>query len=396
MRWLITVLGIVFAVGALVAIKGARIGMLIGFGKQAEKDGPPPEAVATAVAEEQSWEGTLTSVGSVASAKGVALAADAAGVVTRISFESGETVKQGQVLVRARRERRARAARVGAGRAKDLADHHDRAHPCARRRREAIAQSQLDADEAQLRTATDRRRGPLRRRSRRKTDPRTVRRQARHPLGEPRAVPATRARPVTVLETIDAVYVDFSLPQQRLARHRGRACRCASPSRATDAPPLDGTIAADRPDRRRDDAHDQASRERPEQDGEPPPGHVRRRSSVVLPEKRDVRHRPRDRDRARAVRRLGLRHRGAQAETPGIAKTPDGKPVKVARQQFVARGRARAATSSPLLDGVKASEEVVTRRRLQAPQRRAGRGRQHEAARCRSSTPNPRQSLRPR
>ncbi|MBX3213674.1 MAG: hypothetical protein KF850_16670 [Labilithrix sp.] len=93
MRWVIAVTGVVVVIVLLVAVKGAQIGKLIGFGKQAEKDGPPPEAVSTAVAEEQEWEGTLTSVGSVASSKGVALAADAPGVVTRIHFESGATVK---------------------------------------------------------------------------------------------------------------------------------------------------------------------------------------------------------------------------------------------------------------------------------------------------------------
>jgi len=46
-------------------------------------------------------------------------------------------------------------------------------------------------------------------------------------------------------------------------------------------------------------------------------------------------------------------------ETPGIATTPDGKPVKVARQQFVRVGSARGDFVA-LLDGVKAKEEVVT------------------------------------
>ena len=99
MRWILTILGVVLVIGLLVAIKGAQIGMLIGFGKQYEKDGPPPEAVSSSLATEQEWEGTLTSVGSVASAKGVSVSADASGTVTRIAFESGQTVKEGDVLV---------------------------------------------------------------------------------------------------------------------------------------------------------------------------------------------------------------------------------------------------------------------------------------------------------
>ncbi len=92
MRYLIAIAAVLLVLGGLVAIKGAQIGKLIGFGKQMQKDGPPPESVATSLSEEQSWEGTLPAVGSVASGKGVALSTDAPGIVTRISFDSGATV----------------------------------------------------------------------------------------------------------------------------------------------------------------------------------------------------------------------------------------------------------------------------------------------------------------
>src|SRR5689334_20737424 len=69
------------------------------MGKQMEKSGPPPESVGSSITQTEVWEGTLSAVGSIASVKGVALSNDAAGVVKRISFESGSVVKQGQVLV---------------------------------------------------------------------------------------------------------------------------------------------------------------------------------------------------------------------------------------------------------------------------------------------------------
>lgn len=98
-RYVLAILGILAVIGTLGAIKGAQIAKLIGFGKQMEKDGPPPEAVGTATAKVEGWEGTITGVGSVASTKGVALSADVPGTVQRILFESGQTVKAGQVLV---------------------------------------------------------------------------------------------------------------------------------------------------------------------------------------------------------------------------------------------------------------------------------------------------------
>ena len=47
------------------------------------------------------------------------------------------------------------------------------------------------------------------------------------------------------------------------------------------------------------------------------------------------------------------------ADAPGMRTTPDGKPVKIARQQFVRTGRARGDFVA-LLDGLKPGQEVVT------------------------------------
>src|SRR4051812_45488332 len=99
MRYLILILGLVVLIGGLVAIKAAQIGKLIGMGEAAKKAGPPPEVVATAVAQKQTWEKTLTSVASVVTSKGVAVSNDAPGIVSRIRFESGATAKQGDILV---------------------------------------------------------------------------------------------------------------------------------------------------------------------------------------------------------------------------------------------------------------------------------------------------------
>jgi membrane fusion protein (multidrug efflux system) len=46
-------------------------------------------------------------------------------------------------------------------------------------------------------------------------------------------------------------------------------------------------------------------------------------------------------------------------DSPGMTKTPDGKPVKSARQQFVRTGRQRGDFIA-ILEGVKEGEELVT------------------------------------
>jgi len=48
-----------------------------------------------------------------------------------------------------------------------------------------------------------------------------------------------------------------------------------------------------------------------------------------------------------------------KADSPGLAKTPDGKPVKVARQQFVRTGRQRGDFVA-IIEGVQEGQELVT------------------------------------
>src|SRR4051794_34759114 len=89
LRYALPIAGVLAVIVGLGATKAAQIKMLIGFGKQMQAMGPPPEIVSTAPAQEQSWEGTLSAVASVVSAKGVAVSNDAPGVVSRILFDSG-------------------------------------------------------------------------------------------------------------------------------------------------------------------------------------------------------------------------------------------------------------------------------------------------------------------
>jgi len=59
---------------------------------------PPPEAVTTIVAQQAEWPATLSSIGTMAAVQGVTVSADLPGTVDRILFESGQAVREGQVL----------------------------------------------------------------------------------------------------------------------------------------------------------------------------------------------------------------------------------------------------------------------------------------------------------
>lgn len=60
---------------------------------------PPPVAVTTAVAEEKLWEPLIPAVGSLRAVNGVIVSAELPGVVERIAFDSGQSVKKGDLLV---------------------------------------------------------------------------------------------------------------------------------------------------------------------------------------------------------------------------------------------------------------------------------------------------------
>ena len=82
-------------VAGLGAVKFKQIQVAIAQGAAFQ---PPPEAVTTIVASQEDWPSTLTAIGTVAAVRGVTVSADLPGVVSTIGFESGQSVREGQVL----------------------------------------------------------------------------------------------------------------------------------------------------------------------------------------------------------------------------------------------------------------------------------------------------------
>ena len=56
---------------------------------------PPPDAVTTIVAQQEKWPTTISAIGSVAAARGVTVSADLPGIIAKIAFDSGNSVKEG-------------------------------------------------------------------------------------------------------------------------------------------------------------------------------------------------------------------------------------------------------------------------------------------------------------
>ena len=84
-------------VGAVAGVKALQIGRLIASGK--EEGGPPTETVSTAQVTRESWDRTVESVGSMRAVQGADLSTEESGVVTKILFENGAEVQEGDLLV---------------------------------------------------------------------------------------------------------------------------------------------------------------------------------------------------------------------------------------------------------------------------------------------------------
>ena len=59
----------------------------------------PPQSVSTTVAQTSTWQPSVEAVGNLRASKGTNLAAEVSGIVTAIHFDSGATVKAGQLIL---------------------------------------------------------------------------------------------------------------------------------------------------------------------------------------------------------------------------------------------------------------------------------------------------------
>ena len=207
--WILGILIVIPIAGVLAAVKYSQINTMI---KSGENMVMPPEKVNVAEVREQDWNPRLSAVGSVAAIRGALVPAEADGVVRKIAFEPGADVAAGAVLVQldteveqaALREAEAAAdaARVYLARVKEAAASG------------SVAANELDTADARLKAA-DARVDNIEATIAKKT----VKAPFAGKLGI-RQISVGQfmqmGSPVVSLQSLDPVFVDFSLPQQRV------------------------------------------------------------------------------------------------------------------------------------------------------------------------------------
>ena len=177
---------------------------------------PPPEAVTTIVARQDTWPTTLSVVGTMVAVHGVTVSADLPGIVEKISFDSGTVVREGEVLVELdTRQERAQLAAMEAQR--DLARiNHERYQQLAKEGvisrmdydKAAADQKQTEANVAEIRATIERK---------------TIKAPFSGVLGIRQANLGqylSAGSAIVPLQSLNPIYVNFSVPQDVLAQVR--------------------------------------------------------------------------------------------------------------------------------------------------------------------------------
>jgi membrane fusion protein (multidrug efflux system) len=345
-RYIVITLGILAVIGGLAAVKFTQISSLMAAGKAMQAAGPPPEVVATAKADEQIWDNEIAAVGSISAGRGVAISNEVPGEVRAIHFESGATVKAGQVLVEL-------DSSVERAQLRSAVARRELARTQSERTRKLVAekastQAELDSDSASLESSSADV-AALEAQIQRKV----VRAPFAGKLGIRQINLGQYLDPgsvITDLQSTEAVHVDFSLPQQELAR-----VAVGMPVRVdlgAGAGMVDGKIGAIEP------ALDSITRsirlraELADSKAKVSPG-MFVNVHVVLPEKSHV----------VIVPATSIVHASygdslfvVEDAKPGAGGKPGGK---AARQQFVKVGLGRGDFVA-ILDGVKPAQEIVS------------------------------------
>ena len=333
--WIAVGLGLVAVVGVLVGVKAMQIGTMIKAGKAFV---PPSEAVTSVQVEATLWQPIQSASGTLVAFRGVTVGSELPGAIREVSFDSGTSVKKGAILVKL--DSSTEEAQLAAARADENLARLNYERAVEVRKGQANTPADLDAADARykqaqaavntLKTTIDKKsiRAPF--------DGRIAIRQVE--LGQVLGAGA----PVASLQSVTPIYVEFSLPQQALARLKvGQPVRMK-----TDTFPdstWDGKVSTINTEVDIATRNVRVRATVPNDDGRLRPG-MFANVEVISPEKRPGPDRAGHRGDLRSLRRLDLRPReedgtGRQGRARGAAALRP--PRRAARRPGRRRVRAR-------------------------------------------------------
>lgn len=174
----------------------------------------PPVVVSTIKATVQLWQPRIRAVGNLRAAQGVDVASEISGIVETVDFRSGDDVTAGQVLLQLNADADIAQLQVLEAAAELARTVYER--DMKQLEIQAVSQAVVDADAADLkgRLAQQAQQAAL-------VAKKTIRAPFSGKLGITTINPGQYIDPgtkIVTLQSLDAVYADFFLPQQELAR----------------------------------------------------------------------------------------------------------------------------------------------------------------------------------
>ncbi len=201
----ITLIGLAVLIGLPIVIKMTQFAVM-----GAAQMHMPPQTVTADRVRKEIWPNTVSATGTLVAVQGVTVSAELGGKIVEIAFESGDRVQAGDLLVRidvSAEEAQLRSAEAAAKLARINLERNRNL-----RRNKTVSQADLDSAEANFKQANaqvDNMRAAIAKK--------TLRAPFAGHLGI-RQVNlgqiVDKGTPVVSLQTIDPIYVDFSLPQQ--------------------------------------------------------------------------------------------------------------------------------------------------------------------------------------
>ncbi len=208
-RMTLMLIAVAIFIAAIGTVKFKQIQTAIAEGAAFQ---PPPEAVTTLVVAQESWDESLSAIGTVTAAQGVTVSADLPGIVEDITFDSGKAVRRGEVLVKL--DARQEEAQLKAAEAQRDLRRLQLKRLQDLRAKGVTSQAESDSAEAEF-TQAEARVGEIRA----ALDRKTIRAPFSGILGI-RQVNLGQyldaGDPVVPLQALNPVHVDFSVPQQQV------------------------------------------------------------------------------------------------------------------------------------------------------------------------------------
>ena len=229
-------LGVVLLVGSIVYVK---LGQFAVLGEAAENMVMPPTTVTSETISEAQWEQVITATATVSAAQGVTVSAEAGGRVTEILFESDATVEAGQPLLQL--DTSTEESQLASAQASAALARTELARLRKLVKKKLSSQDAVDRASAEVKE-TVAEVGVIQTMIQKKT----VRAPFSGRLGLRQVDPGqilSVGDPVVALQMLDPVYVDFSIPQQKLSLlQRGMKVRIASDASPEES--FEGEITA--------------------------------------------------------------------------------------------------------------------------------------------------------